>query len=313
MENIAIIDIGSVRIKLRIAKVNIEMIKEILQKKEDSQLTEHTNVHGIIDVDFINNSFIRKLTDFLQIIKENHCSKLIITGTHALRTAKNSIEILEILEKKIGKINIISSWEEGAIIYQRLLQSSNSDKFGFIDVGGGSVQLVFGKNKEDIYSIPTGAYSLQKEYQKNTKIASIDELNEMKKQIIREYTNLNLKQYELDYLYFGSNCMEDFTKSAFEKANIKISAYRNIHISKYEKLYEDIKGREYTEVYDYFPEDKMFMHGSDKALVNLLTVCEILNCELVTPTNEALSSALFYFASSKKHNSLNFNLTINSI
>lgn len=314
MGNIAIIDIGSANIKMRIGKVSNDKIENILEKKEVSQLTENTNEDGIIDIDFINKLLIKKLSNFLQLIKENHCTKLIITGTHALRTAKNSNEILETIEKEIGKINIISSWEEGAIVYQRLIQcSSKEDKFGFIDVGGGSVQLSFGNNKKDIYSIPTGSYTLEKKYQKNTKMATSNELNEMKEQIILEYSNINLKKHKLDYLYFGSNVMENFTKSAFYKADIEISTYRNIHISKYKKLYEDIKGKEYIEVYDYFPENKMFMHGADKALLNLLTTCEMLNCELITPTNESLSSSLLYLVANKNDNFSKLNLIVNEV
>lgn len=310
---IAILDIGSARLKLQIAEICKNKVKLILSEKYESQLAANVQKDKTLDVDFVENSFLAKLKLVSDKIKANQCTRVLVIGTHALRSVENSEEVLSIIKRVFKQINIIPPWVEGAIIHRWMSLVDDLEDFAFLDVGGGSVQLSFGSQQSEVYSVLSGTFTLEKLFQDTNEYSTETELEEMREYIVQELDKANIAKRRINFLYFGSNCMKSFIASAFKAGKIGYESIDKIPYAKFEELFNKIKGKEYSELGGFYPENKLFMHGADKALLNLMMVCKALNCYSITPTNESLSSALLHLMGELPDELTNFKLNISYI
>lgn len=293
MKNIAVLDFGSARLKLNIAKFENESIS-YLSFKDETYLSSHVDAHGYIDLEYYHNNFIPKVEHFLNIAKSHNCSVTISIGTHIFRNLSNKENVLKELEKYIGKLNIISSETEGRLFYYRVEKLTNSNNFILLDIGGGSVQII---NENVVFSMPTGTFSLEKKFQSSKEYATEVEIDKMKKFIYKEMDSMpQIVGYS--NIVFGSSCMKDFTTSSFKflepNSNINMSEFTPINL--YQHLFNKLKDVPYKELSEYYPQNPFFMYGADKLLLNLLCICEKLSVKNIKPTNESLSTSLLNIA-----------------
>jgi hypothetical protein len=297
--NTAVLDFGSARLKLNIAKFENEDIL-YLSFKDETYFSSHVDQYGVVDLEYYHSYFIPKLKEFLNIAKEHNCTTSISIGTHIFRNLSNNEIVLKELENYIGKLNIISSEAEGRLFYYRIEELIDTKDFILLDIGGGSVQIV---DKNIAFSIPTGTFSLEKEFQKSKEYATEDEINKM-----REYIHKNLRSMPKmkghDNIVFGSSCMKDFIISCFRilcpESDMDMSNFAQICF--YQGLFDKLKYIPYKKLSEYYPDNPFFMYGSDKLLLNLLCISEKLNINSIKPTNESLSTSLLNIA----HNAPSF-------
>ena len=221
---VASIDIGTNTVLLLIAEVN-KGTKEILPLRNEYRMPrigQGTNTNGII-----NPGKVKLLYDVLKeyeiLIKKYNSELVLVTGTNALRIAKNTPEIVNDL-KRLFKFNLEVINGDVEAEYAYLGATSAIDAYSssmVIDIGGGSTELIFG-NKSGITfktSLPMGSVSATEQFLKSSpplksEIASLKE--EIKKllKILNEnktpYTvvaiagtattlscmNLNLKEFD---------------------------------------------------------------------------------------------------------------------
>lgn len=296
MENIAIFDIGSARTKATIAIYKSGTL-EYIKLKDETQLSSHLNEDNVIDESFVTNVLLKKLNEFKEIAIKHNCTRLLTLGTHVLRKAKNADRVSALIKSVTGELNVIDSWLEGALFFSWLKSKLQIENLAVVDIGGGSVQIALGETKDAIYSIPTGTFSLEKDFQKSKEFCSETELNLMANHIRTEIEIQKIPQVKVDVLIMGSNCMQDFIESSFNQANLKLhnSHFENIEVERLDSLkalFDQIKHKKYSELEAYFPQNKFFMYGADKALINLFEVCNSLKVDLILPTNESISTAL---------------------
>lgn len=296
MDNIAILDIGSARTKATIAIYKNGTL-EYIKLKDETQLSSHHNEDNVIDESFVTNDLLKKLIEFKEVAIKHNCKRLLTLGTHVLRKAKNADSVSTLIKSVTGELNIIESWLEGALFFSWLKSKFKIENLAVVDIGGGSVQIALGETKDAIYSLPTGTFSLEKEFQKSKEFCSEAELNLMASHIRAEIEKQEIPQTKVDVLIMGSNCMEDFVDSSYNQAKINqhISYFQNIKVEKLNSLkvlFDQIKHKEYRELETYYPQNKFFMYGADKAFINLFEVCSYLKVDLILPTNESISTAL---------------------
>jgi exopolyphosphatase/pppGpp-phosphohydrolase len=313
MDKIAIIDIGSARIKATIATIE-DGYSSFINLKDETYLSSHVDENNIIDEEFVRNVLVKKLEEYVSIAREKGCVRLLTVGTHIFRTAKNSDIISKIIKDITGELNIIEDWIEGGIFYSWMKTSLNHENMCVIDIGGGSVQVSFGEEKENIFSMPTGTFTLEKKFQTRKEYCSNDELDAMANYIKSNLSTINVSKKPVEFAVMGSNCMKDFIEALtvnILEEDPKVILSNNIYVNQkemFKKLLSSIKEKNYSDLFDLYPQNKFFMYGADKALVNLLEICEYLSIDLIYPTNESLSTSLINILSTNPKKLENFKI-----
>jgi len=291
--NVAIIDVGSARLKVTIS-VGSKDNNKILKFKEETHLADYLN-DNVINEGFISTAFSDTLRKVKTIIEEHNCQKTVVIATHVFRTALNSGKVLSLLEPVIGNVNIIPSWVEGALFYTYMKQHFKNIEIATVDIGGGSVQISFGAREADVFSIDTGTFSLEKKFQKSDEFCSMDELEAMNEMIKKQLSSIKMRDSSL--IIMGSNCMLDFLNSALFEMKVlnkdsKLIEGSIIPISYLDSLLNELKTKKYIDLAKFYPGNPYFMFGADKAILNILEISKIFNVTRIAPTNESTSSAL---------------------
>ncbi len=138
---IAVIDLGSNTFHLLIVEKENDIFKEIFRKRIFTGLGE-----GGIDV--LRSEAIQRCVDACNIFQKHlnnyDIGKLIITGTAALRTAKNSSEFIKKAETIFNTtIRIIDGQLEARLIFEGVkLLSPMIERTLIMDIGGGSTEFI---------------------------------------------------------------------------------------------------------------------------------------------------------------------------
>ncbi|MEW6194771.1 MAG: hypothetical protein AB1521_06435 [Bacteroidota bacterium] len=167
--NLASIDIGSNTVLLLITEYDSEnhlhtILNEYRSPRISLGLTYNQNISDVKIIELLD-----VLTEYNQIIKKNNCRKILLVGTNALRVAKNSGSILDLVKSKLGyKIDIIDGKNEAHLSFlgtvYPYLPSTRSKIV--IDIGGGSTEIIYGNNFDIQYmkSFEIGVVSLTEKF-----------------------------------------------------------------------------------------------------------------------------------------------------
>ncbi len=152
---LAAIDIGSNAARLLIVDV-------VVDKQEEPEFNKLTFIRLplLLGFDVFENNEIseqkaQKILNAMQVFQSlisfYDVQSLKACATSAMRDAKNSKKIIETVERKTGiKINIISGDEEATLVYENHIAENMDREHGYlyVDVGGGSTDLIFFINGE---------------------------------------------------------------------------------------------------------------------------------------------------------------------
>lgn len=169
MDKIAVIDMGTNSIRLLLADFNKGKIVNREKMIITTRLGEKVDESKCISKRAIKDtlSAIIKFNDL--ITKKNYSIKKII-GTSALRDAKNSHELIDVIKDITGQeIDIIDGKTEAKYGFSGVINSFNFQKKSFvIDIGGGSTELILGSKKIDLLtSLDIGAVRMTDRYIEN--------------------------------------------------------------------------------------------------------------------------------------------------
>lgn len=157
----AVIDLGSNTIRMNVYRLRNGKFRLLFSKKATAGIVSYVkdgrlNREGICEICSTLESF-KKVLEHLQI---EQCS---VFATASLRNIDNTEEVITQVKKKTGmKICLISGEEEGRLSFRgAAIQLSAGDGL-FIDIGGGSTELVrFAEGKaQSSCSLPIGSLNL---------------------------------------------------------------------------------------------------------------------------------------------------------
>lgn len=297
MRTVAIIDIGTLKTKFVIARFNDDFGREILYK--DKRLT----VIGR-DLDKTNNTITQEsidkqseaLIEFMEKIREFEVDNYRVVGTEALRRANNAAEVCGVIEAIVKSPVDILSHEEEARIYFGAIASDVSGNVAVIDVGGGSVQLAIGNKGIVSYThlLKTGTYYIHEKFGE-LHLLTAEGQKAAWAYVRNEVDRLNLKQNPGLAVVYGSTCIIDFfteTGIAMHKAGHgKFHPYK-AKLDDIMKLYDRLMPLPYGQRMELFPSEPYFMKGADKAIMNVVALCEQLGVDEVVPSNMNISDGL---------------------
>lgn len=146
--NLAAIDIGSNGARLLIKKFDDnapekERIQKVMFIRVPLRLGK-----DVFALDKVSKErermMLHMLKGFKQFMKLNQVVRYRACATSAMRDAENGKKVLRKIEKETGiTLDIIKGEEEARLLYNNLLEKTDSDtgNFAYIDVGGGSTEV----------------------------------------------------------------------------------------------------------------------------------------------------------------------------
>jgi len=300
----AVIDVGTLKAKFEVCTFDSNFTPQTLYKdKKLTVLGRDLEKNGNFIIEKSVKSTIEALKEYSKKICQHNVSVYKAVTTEAIRTAKNSEEVLNRIERETDiRLEKIGQEEEASIYFHSVSKDFPGQIIAVSDIGGGSVQVVIGKD-QDIYSIhsfKTGTYFLQEKFSKShpKHHPSKAELEQVKQYIKENLNELRNIKYKPELLVYGSSNIIDFLKVM----NIKlVSRNKGSTLHPYrtcvENLipaYEKIIKYNYEDRMPMYPEEPYYMWAADRALLNIFQIAENLAVTEVYPSNNNISSGLLY-------------------
>ncbi|MBM3215441.1 Ppx/GppA family phosphatase [Candidatus Poribacteria bacterium] len=148
---LAAIDVGTNSIHTVLVEVDDDLSLRILDSAKET-------VHLGRGLDSKENLTPRAMTDALsalrkaKILAESHqIDTIVAVATSALREAPNGLQFIRLIEQEAGiEVRVISGVEEARLIYLAVRESIHLDRRTFfgVDIGGGSVEVIWGTRRE---------------------------------------------------------------------------------------------------------------------------------------------------------------------
>lgn len=120
------------------------------------------------------------LQEYKRISESCESEMIIARGTSALRDSKNQDEFIAFIKHKLGfTISVLSGDEEAELTYlgavSDFLEDDRDGSFSVLDIGGGSTELINGRNLEvsSKYSIDIGSVRLTERFLKTSPPSSL--------------------------------------------------------------------------------------------------------------------------------------------
>jgi len=167
MEKIAIIDLGSNSARLVIANIidgGYFMVVDEL--KEPVRLAQDMEIDGFLRPLRMAQT-IKTLRTFRSLYESHNVDKVFAYATAAVRRAKNQKAFIDEVQTACGvKLTVISQEEEATFVYQGVINSMDIPKGLIIDIGGGSVKMIYYNRRVMIAqdTLPFGAVTLTEKF-----------------------------------------------------------------------------------------------------------------------------------------------------
>lgn len=177
----AIIDIGSNSIRLVIYSYNsLQGLVEHHNFKTVARLSMYIDSKDELSDEGIKILQVT-LSTFKDILDDMEVTDVFAAATAAIRQAKNNEVIIAYIKETIGlSISILTAEQEAYFGYLAVIHSTSIRTAVTIDMGGGSTEVTYFKEKELKYShsFPFGAVSLKRKFMKNETMTE-EEINEL--------------------------------------------------------------------------------------------------------------------------------------
>ena len=164
-EVVAFIDIGTNSVRLLVVRINPNFSYTIIsQEKEVVRLGEQEFKDNSLKPQAMERTIL-VCKRFAELANTYGATKMIAAGTSAIREAQNQEEFLQKLTNEVGfTVHVISGIEEARLIYLGVSGALDigDKKAIFIDLGGGSTEIVIGDCHKTYYitSLQLGAIRL---------------------------------------------------------------------------------------------------------------------------------------------------------
>lgn len=139
---------------------------------------------------------ISVLQGFKKIIDNVRIRKVYVFATASLRNVQNTQEVTEAIRESTGfEVNVISGEEEGVSSFVGAAYNVNVDSGLMVDIGGGSTELVFYKERKisRAYSIPIGSLSLYANFVSGL-VPTRDEYKKIKKFVKQQLEDISVSE-----------------------------------------------------------------------------------------------------------------------
>jgi len=148
---IAVFDIGTNSIHMKIVQIGPGLSFEVLEHKKDMTRLGDGSFRSKKLSKRAMRRALKVLTRFARLAKVEGARKMIAVATSAVRDAKNGPQFVRAVLKKTGiRIRIISGREEGRLIFLGVTSGLDTrrGKTLVVDIGGGSAEFILGDHRK---------------------------------------------------------------------------------------------------------------------------------------------------------------------
>lgn len=306
---VAVIDLGTLKTKFEVRDYTRSGQGKILFKdKQLNVIGRDLDKTGNIITDKSLAITIKTLSEMKAKMQELQVRAYKAVTTEAIRRAKNSKAVLKHIECATGiRFETLSHEEEAKVLFSSIAKDFPDKIIAVADVGGGSVQLVIGRNDliYEIHLFKTGTYYLQEEFSK-THHPTLKELDNCREYVRKELISLANSKFNPELLVYGTSNIIDFLKNMKVELHVDRSSSPHSHFTYLKNLYpvyKDIIGLSYEDRMPMYPKEPYYMWAADKALINVFQICEYLGIDKIYPTNNNISTSLLFILSAFNTNS----------
>ena len=303
-KNYAVIDIGTLKVKFLIASLTPS--GELIEKYSSNTLTcfgcEMDKNNGyVLEENLVKT--INELKRCKSLLKKYGVKKYRVVSTHAMRRAKNKVEILKRIKKEVGfEVESISQEKEAEFFFTAVLKDfPENNEYAVLDMGGGSVQVLIGTKGKliKVHMMQTGAQYLHDNFTKDpsnpNSFTTPEDLEIMKEYILKELLPLE-KTKGLPIIYGSSNIidlMKAINLPLETHEDSKTHPYKTY--SKYlQEFMREVLPHSYTKREEMFPFQWGYMWGIDKAFLNVVTIGKHLESPHIIPSNANIAQGFIY-------------------
>lgn len=167
---VAAIDCGTNSIRLLIADVESNKLREVVRDMEIVRLGQGVDQTGEFHPDAIKRT-LAAVDKFAAEIARRGVQKIRFCATSATRDATNRALFIDGVRERLGiDVEVITGVEEAELSFIGAIQelNQNSGPFLVVDIGGGSTEFVLGNNKvESAKSVNIGCVRMSERHFKN--------------------------------------------------------------------------------------------------------------------------------------------------
>lgn len=162
---VAFMDLGTNSVRLLVARINVNHSYTIItQQKQVVRLGENEAIEHTLQPEAMDRAVL-VCQKFVELAHAHGAEEIVAVATSATREAGNQKEFLRRLRHEADlEVRVISGKEEARLIYLGIAGGVNlgDDPAVFIDIGGGSVEVIVGDQRQYRYlsSLPVGAVYL---------------------------------------------------------------------------------------------------------------------------------------------------------
>lgn len=193
-----VIDIGSNTIRLVIYKVEKNKIVAMLNKKMAVGLVAYIDKTNCMKKRGMRIA-VEALKEFEEILSYMRIKEIFPFATASIRNIENCSEVIEYVKEHTQfDIRVLSGHEEALFDYYGAIQSVEMNNGLLVDVGGGSTELVFYKEKKVVstYSLPIGSLNLYRELV-NGIFPTKKEMEAIESEVALQLQNVTLPEEEI--------------------------------------------------------------------------------------------------------------------
>lgn len=186
-----IIDLGSNTVRLNVYECKNQKARLLFSKKETLGIISYVKKRVLNEEGMLR--LCNVLSSFKTLLSSVDISNYSIFSTASLRNLKNRDAVIETIKHKTGmEIHVLQGETEGKLSFIGASFYCNQKEGLLIDIGGGSSELVYFKDKkiQAVCSLPMGSLSLFNEFVDDI-LPTIAQQKAMRKHIQKEIeTNL---------------------------------------------------------------------------------------------------------------------------
>ena len=169
MPKYAVIDVGTNSVKFNISEKRKDGTwRTVVDRAEITRLGEGLEKTGEISPEAMERT-VSAISAMVAEARKNDVAAIAAVGTMGLRTARNSQQFIDVVEKRCSvRIEVIPGEEEGRLAYLAVKSGLGlaEGSLAIFDTGGGSTQFTFGRGSsvEERFSVNVGAVRYTERY-----------------------------------------------------------------------------------------------------------------------------------------------------
>jgi exopolyphosphatase / guanosine-5'-triphosphate,3'-diphosphate pyrophosphatase len=294
-QRFALIDIGTLKIKFEIDEIGEKLKRKVVYRTKELTVMgrDLPKTNGMIIEESIQKA-ITTLLMYKAVLVEHNVLHYKVIATEALRKAKNVNQVLSRIKGETGfDVEIITANEEASILFESISKDFPNKTIAVVDVGGGSVQVIIGKNNDifEIYPFKAGTYFMQEEFY-STHHPTLKEYKNAKVFLKKEFTPLEKSKHKPEYIVYGTTNILDFMRAMdipLEKLSYSGFHQYKTNIKNLVPVYEKIRKLSYEDRMSLYPEEPYYMWSADNAILIIEQISKYLDCTEIVPSNNNTS------------------------